>query len=333
MNDDKVWSNVNYFQHSVYDVMSIALHEVGHSLGINHYVESSDIPQEIPTMSAYYMGIVRDLHYDDVLAIWDLYGRNFDIISSDNVTNGSTNAFKISIPAPREATIQWIGDANMTIVSGQGTQTATFKSNSTHNGCSTIKAIMMMGKTAYEVEKKVWIGDPMGSITINNGFKNEYVEYESISLTYTNTISKGTLEVKTTGPCYATINNGKIMAQSTSLNGSTYEPITIQAFIKHDCGTIYSNTWRGSVVGGRIDKGNGAGQNIVATSLSLDDPTFSIKVYSFPSGALVHQEKDISNFNIQNTSLKKGIYFIETTKNDGIIEREKAIKKIKTIPF
>ena len=67
--DDENWS-VNG---TGIDIESIALHEIGHLLGISHSTVSTAV------MYPYYSNIKRELDSDDVEAIWNLYGYNCTI--------------------------------------------------------------------------------------------------------------------------------------------------------------------------------------------------------------------------------------------------------------
>lgn len=67
--DDENWS-VNG---TGIDVESVALHEIGHLLGISHSTISTAV------MYPYYSNIKRELDSDDIEAIWNLYGNSCSI--------------------------------------------------------------------------------------------------------------------------------------------------------------------------------------------------------------------------------------------------------------
>ncbi|MBS5980273.1 MAG: T9SS type A sorting domain-containing protein [Dysgonomonas mossii] len=66
-----------------------------------------------------------------------------------------------------------------------------------------------------------------------------------------------------------------------------------------------------------------------ATTKSLiveDTPIFkNVRIYNI-YGVKVYEEKNTVNFNIENTNLNRGIYFFESTDNEGNIVREKVMK-------
>lgn len=63
--EDENWS---LSPQSGVDLMSVALHEIGHNLGLDHS------PEFCATMNAFYSGVKRNLGQDDLNGIRDLYG-------------------------------------------------------------------------------------------------------------------------------------------------------------------------------------------------------------------------------------------------------------------
>ncbi|WP_165041656.1 T9SS type A sorting domain-containing protein [Dysgonomonas sp. ZJ709] len=60
----------------------------------------------------------------------------------------------------------------------------------------------------------------------------------------------------------------------------------------------------------------------------IEEPsTASIRIYSLTTGSVVYTEKNIMNFNIENTGLKKGIYVLEKTDGEGNVTRIKVAKQ------
>src|SRR5262249_8818286 len=72
-------SNIRWQVNSDYDLETVALHEFGHALGLDHSAISNAV------MYAYYNGIKQSLTTDDVAAVQSVWGA----YPSDGVDNGS----------------------------------------------------------------------------------------------------------------------------------------------------------------------------------------------------------------------------------------------------
>jgi len=80
------------------DLETVALHEIGHLLGIAH----SEVYGSI--MYPTYNTIRRSLSVDDCQAIWDLYGYNFYILGNSHVCNSQVFTIK---NLPNGANVTW----------------------------------------------------------------------------------------------------------------------------------------------------------------------------------------------------------------------------------
>ncbi|MBX6315876.1 MAG: matrixin family metalloprotease [Isosphaeraceae bacterium] len=75
--------------YSNYDLETVALHEIGHALGLSHSAIDT------ATMYAYYLGVDQSLSSDDIAGIQSIYGvrqpDSFDAVASNNSTSTATN--------------------------------------------------------------------------------------------------------------------------------------------------------------------------------------------------------------------------------------------------
>lgn len=81
--DDENWKeNATHLSEGV-DFTSVAIHELGHSLGLAHSPVFSSI------MFPYYKGPIesRDLNYDDVMAMYELYSKTCELIALQHLFN------------------------------------------------------------------------------------------------------------------------------------------------------------------------------------------------------------------------------------------------------
>lgn len=74
------------------DLVTVAAHEVGHSLGLNHSSDSNAL------MYAYYLGSHRFLDIDDINGIQAIYGTNASLSDVSNVCYSSTKTIQYSDP-------------------------------------------------------------------------------------------------------------------------------------------------------------------------------------------------------------------------------------------
>ena len=145
--DDENWS----INGSGIDLITVAAHEIGHLLGIEHSNVSSAL------MYPYYTGIKRQLDNDDCLAVWDLYGYPFSISGPSSVCDQATYTVE---NLPQGATVQWsVSNNNVTLTSGQGTHTATF--TKFRNGMEIINAEILFNNIRIALlTKETYFGAP-----------------------------------------------------------------------------------------------------------------------------------------------------------------------------
>lgn len=203
-------------------------------------------------------------------------------------------------------TINWLSNSDMTLISGQGTAWATYRVSSTALGNVKVEAnigteIKLTKYTSvfyrhFGGVDSYFYGQTSPIILVGGTNTEPTWTYDSY---FFDKVSDYNPEPKVWG----------IMLKS-KYNGST--PITTTVTVKQDGVTL------SKVVTLKP-----------ATTKSLiveDTPIFkNVRIYNI-YGVKVYEEKNTVNFNIENTNLNRGIYFFESTDNEGNIVREKVMK-------
>lgn len=135
------------------DLVTVALHELGHSLGLNHSGVFG------ATMYPYYNGSQRYLTSDDIVGISMLYPSTKKIIGTDNICAIANYSYTISNPL--NTTIIWTSTPNLTLTNQTNNSVSVIANNSSFNGEGTITATFQNGLT---VTKTIWVGKPMFQI-------------------------------------------------------------------------------------------------------------------------------------------------------------------------
>jgi len=177
--DDENWTT-DYRNNSSQplDLITIAAHEIGHSLGLQH----SSVTEAL--MYPYYNGSHRYLHQDDIDGIRSIYGdpRTYKYFSGSTIICSSGSVFTIN-NVPSGSTIQWTCGPYLTRVSPQGSNPCTF--SSTGSGSSWISANIYTAcsDTIILPHYNVWSGVPQVQITgpSSGCFGNEYTFYADYS--------------------------------------------------------------------------------------------------------------------------------------------------------
>ncbi|WP_318350275.1 matrixin family metalloprotease [Aquipluma nitroreducens] len=135
------------------DLITIAAHEIGHSLGLQHSSVSSAL------MYAYYSGSHRYLDQDDINGIRSIYGNpgTYNFVDGPFVACSSGATFTVT--NDQGATVSWTCSGNVTF----DHQTGNPKSfTATGNGPGTIQAILTSNCGNVTLPAKtVWAGLPV----------------------------------------------------------------------------------------------------------------------------------------------------------------------------
>ncbi|MFT4169339.1 MAG: T9SS type A sorting domain-containing protein [Dysgonomonas sp.] len=218
---------------------------------------------------------------------------------------------------PNGSVIQWIIGAGVSIVSGQGSPMAVFKSQNL--GYNTVTAsVTYAGKNYTFKNSEVWVGPPIVQEVPKMNFvigqtSELSVDFDGLE---PSTIFKWT---RVSGDIYMSGSIGR----SIMITPWDDKYFVIRVDVTNRCGTG-SGLYQFKAGSGGL--GGGGLNSLNLKSSIVQDSEFtpqSIKVYNL-SGAIVHSQYNISgDFDIKSTTLPDGIYIIE--KSDG---KERQCEKV-----
>ncbi len=276
----------------------------------------------------------QGMTYIDINPVYKIKNLDTNIICSNNTVSYTIEGFDLT-PG---ATVYWIADNLMTLISGQESPTATF--NGVGNGQGIVKAIVRFKGLAHEIENSdVWVGAPPVPQSIIGFVPNSTDPREmqvvpgqsySFNLPEEKSTTGGQWTVKSLAQIeipYRQWVGGKgvfVDIPNMQPNGMIYM-INLSASNKNKCG-VSSPISRFLILGANdprnriLMKTQG-----IESALSEPQPT-SIRIYSYLTGSLVYQKKNTISFDIQSTNLGEGIYILEMTDQQGNVTREKVMK-------
>lgn len=247
--------------------------------------------------------------------------------SVDNICKNNTLTYSLNIPDNMPVT--WQAVENMTLVSGQGTKTATFSGKT--SGYGKVSATVTYNNRQYTFENNK-VNVLPGTPTV------PYGRIEVSGAGYDNKVPVGTrVLIKVAGGTYGlgiTEYDWKLYEWQRyikgyySENGIEKEGVYIElpAYDAPPIAKIVATPWNDCGQGAYI-LSNLEIENSGYYKSAADNPNpVEVKVYSFNSGKLVHHEKAAIGFNIRNTTLEDGIYIVETTDSEGNVTRDKVMK-------
>lgn len=198
--------------------------------------------------------------------------------------------------------INWLSNANMTLVSGQGTNAATYLVSNTALGSVTVEAIL--GSQTLRLSVPVFYRYFGGVSSFVYGQISPVILAGGTNSVPTWTYDTSLFDmISQSSP---SLNVWNIVLKS-KYNGSTAKTTTIT--VKQD-GTTLSKVLT---------------LNPSTKSAQEETITKNVCIYNL-FGSKVYEEKNVINFNIENTNLGKGVYIIESIDDAGKRTQEKVMK-------
>lgn len=260
---------------------------------------------------------------------------------------------------PIGAAVKWSTTTSLSygpyleLTSGQGTPNAIFKATG-GSGDVIIRATVTYNGKSFDLQTcKIWTGTPLARVASYDLPQKVSDYYDSmitlpssflygLSTTFYMDVLGGTGNFSdyewhnnNTSNYTITSPDGREVAESgIPLRGNAaiikvkYIPNTPSFGIraKNKCGSTVQKQISGGIVAGNIIS-KSVIENNNQEQIIKEESFSSIRIYNLSSGLLVHTEKNVTDFNIENTKLRAGIYIVEKTHEDGSVTREKVMKK------
>ena len=212
------------------DLVSVAAHEIGHSLGLDHTTVSGSLMVFDYTQSHRFLGS------DDIAGVQSLYGT-----PSNNFINGpdivcATSSFTVD-GVPSGATVTWTSSNTslLTINSTSGV------ASRVGDGLVTITATVSIGCGSVALTRTIWVGPPKIEIMLANG-NTVYSPY-SLCLYSSYNLSANYFGSPTSSTWTIVDNTSGASVLSSSLNnaqissGNTQGSFSLQVALTNACGS------------------------------------------------------------------------------------------------
>lgn len=324
------------------DLQTVALHEIGHSLGLNHTPVANSI------MEAFYNGSRRNLGADDIAGIRSIYGAPIQfIVGTNNLCGiGTSSTYSIAETLPNGYTLTYLSsNSNIASVSQNGlTATVTRIGNGTFNliarvgnGCNTIDITL-----AITDNMSLQVVAPQIVVCYDDYYNLEYPRYLTANSCPSNATitwdvpaefnndftATGNTLILHSGPSYpidytqhltitatATSSSGSISAISEFWTESCYgyndrtsnEPKSVKVFPNPSSGqlTVTLNSKDKSSTIKEIRVKNKMGIYVFYQKFKMGQKNQSLNLYNQPSDIYLIEIFDGKNWLIEKLILKK----------------------------
>jgi hypothetical protein len=298
------------------DLMTVAAHEIGHALGLNHTTVANSL------MNATYTGSHRFLGQDDINGIRSIYGLPIEILGTNLLCNGNTTTLTIQNP-PVGSVINWTSSnpSGISFNPTTGNTTTPTRLNN-FSGEVTITATLggVCGNNA-NITRTVWVGNPpannstliwtgirgVNPVTLNAGSLNYYqVDNVATATSYSWSLPRGF-----TAYGSSTTTSGPQLSAITTNQVGTY---IMLCRANNACGSSWTNSLTINVVGG----GGGGGIQMRAAYPNPVNDSFTVKLRE-------NDSKEPAEILIFNKSMER-VFFARTE------EKEIAISTLGLLP-
>jgi len=266
-----------------------------------------------------------------VVCVFSVYSYSQTIkVNKEYICNNETVTYTIS-NVPAGGTVTWQSYSNMVLQGSATGTTATYKANfvGIRGYARVTAAITQNGRVSYVDNTSLWVGGPeipYGRIIESDNYSNQVPMGRRALIK----VEGGTYGLDITSYDWKLYDWQRFLKGYYSENGIDKQGVYVEL-------QSYEYPESSALVVATPMNRCGSGTSIVTTMYASNSSYYrsvpensepaTVKVYSFSTGKLVHQEKAAINFNIQSTTLENGIYIVETTNSEGQVTRNKVMKE------
>jgi predicted Zn-dependent protease len=272
------------------DLETVALHEIGHSLGLNHTTVTNSI------MEAFYNGTRRNLGADDIAGIRSIYGNQIDFINGpSNLCSSSSGNYNIAETLPTGYSLTWSTNNPQVPISSNGLVT-----NSGFVGPVIITATVSNSCGTISFTKQIQVGG-VGPAGVG------IVSYENLA--FCSDPNYASIQVLTNQYSNFTYSGKLTCAASNSTSGNWSQLYTGNRWGSTDLGNgsvfVYNKTNSTGFLNLRYTATNACGSSNKDFIFSTTCNNLARTNYSNVSDATISPNPSIGLFNISLNNLDK----------------------------
>ncbi|WP_345156890.1 matrixin family metalloprotease [Flavobacterium ginsengisoli] len=323
--DSETWTtSVQYTSSQPIDLVTVAIHELGHSLGLQH----SNVPGAI--MYAYYNGSQRTLSTDDIQAISAVYPKIYSLYGGNPVCGSPSQTFVGLTPSPPAgSSIVWSTSPNLTIamtlppntpntaqINVQSTVGNTYQTGTV---TATINGVQTITRTVDIGEKPLYFGTKKTATTDYTEYCDNTYHYVPIDIvnsdntvSYNYTFGNFSTGISNPGITYTQINSKRYLFKIplNKIPSGTYPVFSFSVTTNTTCTgvpyTIYGQVVTLSSCNGTFAAKTTAETSAIETSAIQSEDR--VTIYPNPATNILNISVSNSKNNIANAKIIGKLY-------------------------